>query len=236
MFRHDVGDGITLCFLFQLAVDPLAFNSIKYGFDTRLVRHQWAVVEIRRVVNVARCPTDVLLHIEHALGNDSALAGVCNARVLNGVLQIEQHAGLGALIAFIYQHGAAFQQVAVTLQREVDDGIEERMTWTDEGCQRLALRCYQGFLKDDALVARQNGLANTDEPIPVAHGCRDVGDLKAAGFSLLGDAAEPLEGFVKERFDVMGLQAARIGAFHVFADALHLADIHRIMGEYAFFE
>jgi hypothetical protein len=89
----------------------------------------------------------VLLHIEHALGNDTAFASTGEAGVLDGVLQIEQHTGLRARIALIHQHGAALQQVAVALQREVDDGVKQRVTGADKGGQWLALWRHQVFSK-----------------------------------------------------------------------------------------
>ena len=54
--------------------------------------------------------------------------------------------------------------------------------------------------------------------------------------ALFGGAAEPLEGFVKEGFDVMRLQATGFGALHVFADALYPTGIHGVASERPFFE
>jgi hypothetical protein len=85
------------------------------------------------------------------------------------VFQVEQHTRLHAGIAFIDQHGAALQQVAVALQREVDDGVEQRMAGADKGGQRLALRRDQGFLEGDALIARQHRFADADQAVAVAH-------------------------------------------------------------------
>jgi hypothetical protein len=143
--------------------------------------------------------------------------------ILNGVLQVEQHARRRPEVAFIHQHGAALQQVAVAFQGEVDDGVEQRVAGADEGRQRLALGRDEGFLEGDALITRQHGFADADEAIPVAHRGRNMGDLEAAGLALPGVAAELFEGFEKEGFDVVRLQAAGIGALHVLADALHTA-------------
>jgi hypothetical protein len=91
-------------------------------------------------MDMAGRPAGVHLDVEHALRDDPTLAGTGKARVLDGVLQIEQHARLSAGIALIDQHRAALQQVAVALQREVDDGVEQRVTGADKGGQRLALK------------------------------------------------------------------------------------------------
>ena len=152
------------------------------------------------------------------------------------MLHVEQHAGFGAHIAFIHQHGAAFQQVPIAFQGEVNDGIEQGMARTDKGSQRLALWSHQGFFKGNPLVTRQDGLANADEAVPVPYRGGDMSDFVAAGFTLLDGAAKALEGFVKEGFDVMGLQAAGVGTFHVLSDALNLAGIHGVVREHPFFK
>ena len=152
------------------------------------------------------------------------------------MFQIEQDPGQCTGVAFIHQHGAALQQVAIALQREVDDSIEQRMARTDKGRQRLSLGGHQGFLEGDALVTWEYGLTDTDESVAVTHRGGNVGDFITAGFALLDCAPELFEGFVKEGFDVVGLQAACVGAFHVLPDTLYPASIHGIVGEHSFFE
>ena len=71
----------------------------------------------------------------------------------------------------------------------------------------------------DDLVRRARAamaaFADADQAVSVAHRGRYVGDLIAARFSLLGRAAELLEGFEEERLDVVRLQTAGVGAFNV---------------------
>ena len=55
-----------------------------------------------------------------------------------------------------------------------------------------------------------------------------MGDFVAPCFLLLGRAAEPFERLVKKGFDVVRLQATGVGAFHVFADASNLAQVHGV--------
>ena len=110
------------------------------------------------------------------------------------------------------------------------------MPGTDERGQRLPLRRDQRLLEGDALVARQDRLADADQAVAVAHRRRDVRDLVAARLALLGRAAEPLERLEEERLDVVRLQAARLGALHVLADAVHAAGVHRVVGERALLE
>ena len=140
--------------------------------------------------------------IEHPLGDDAALPRRCQACVLDGVFQIEQDPRLCTGIALINQHRAAFQKIAMALKGEVDDGVEQRMTRADEGGQRVTLWRYQRLLKGNALIARQHGFTDADQPVAVSHGRRNMGDFYACGFTLLG-RCRPGSGRLPERNDSM---------------------------------
>ena len=112
--------------------------------------------------------------------------------------KIESTRGVGAGIALVNQHRPTPQKVAVAIERQVKRGIEQRMAGADEGGERLALRCDQGLLKGDALVARQHRLAHADQTVAVAHRRRNMGDLIAARLALARRAAELLECFEEE--------------------------------------
>ena len=185
---------------------------------------------------MARGAVGVELDIEHPLGDDAALARARQVRVLDRMLEIEQHARPGAGIALVHQHGAAPEQVAVALEGEIDDRVEQRMTRADEGGQRLARRRHERFLEGDALVARQHRLADADQAVAVAHGCGDVRHLVTTRLALLRVAAEPLKCFEEEGLDVVRLQTAGFGALHVFADAVHAARVHGVVRQGALFE
>ena len=236
MLRHDLGDGVALRLLLDLAVDPRALGPIEDRLHARLALGQRPVVEVGRVVNVAGRPVGVELDVEHPLGDDAALARAGEARVLDRVLDVEQHARLGPRVALVHQHRAALEQVAVAFEREVDDRVEQRMARADEGGQRLAVRRHQGLLEGDALVAGQHRLADADQAVAVAHRGRDVGDLVAARLALLGRAAQKPERLVEEGLDVVRLQAAGLGPLHVFADAVDPAGVHGVVGERPFFQ
>ena len=94
----------------------------------------------------------------------------------------------------------------------------------------------QRLLEGDALVARQDWLANPDQAIAVAHRRGNVRDLVAAVLPLLHRAAEPLKRFQEERLDIVGLEPASFGAFHVLADALNARSIHRVVNQGVFFQ
>ena len=100
------------------------------------------------------------------------------------------------------------------------------MAGADEGCQGLAWRRDEGFLKGNALVARQHRFADADEAVAVADGGGHMGNLIAARLPLAHCPPKLLKRFEKERLDVVRLQPAGIGALHVFADAVNAAGIH----------
>ena len=110
------------------------------------------------------------------------------------------------------------------------------MAGADEGRQRLALRRDERLLEGDALVARQDGLAEADQSVPVAHRRRNMGDLVAPGFALLDRAAEAFEGLEEEGLDIMGLKPARLGPLHLLADAEDARGVHGVVRQGAIFE
>src|SRR2546427_4541600 len=107
------------------------------------------------------------------------------------------------------------------------------MAGADESRQGLALRCDKRFLKGDALVARQHRFANADETVAVADGRWHMGDLIAARLPLADRPTELLKGFEEKRFNVVRLQTAGLGAFHVLTHASHAARVHDIMRQRA---
>ena len=80
-----------------------------------------------------------------------------------GVLKVKQNARGGSGIWLVHKHCAATQEIAVSLQCEVDGGIEEGVSRTHKSGQRLLLeRGNQRFLEGDALISRQYRLANAN--------------------------------------------------------------------------
>src|SRR5208282_2659735 len=65
---------------------------------------------------------------------------------------------------------------------------------------------------------------------------RDVGDLVAARFALLGRPAQKSERLVEERLDIVRLEAAGLGALHLFSDSPDPAGVHGVVGERPFFK
>ncbi len=124
----------------------------------------------------------------------------------------------------------------MALERQVENSVEERVARADEGRERLALRRNQFLLEGDTLVARHHRISHTNLAVAVPDRRRHVGDLVAAWLTLAGSPPQTLEGFKKERLDVVRLEAPRFAALHLFTDARHSARIHGIMGERAIFD
>ena len=195
-----------------------------------------SVIQIGCVVQVSGVSVRVQFDVEHALGDDPPVPGAGQAGVLNRVLQIEQHARSGAGVTLIHQDRAPAQQITVALKREVDRGVQQRMAGAQERGQGLALRGDECLLERDALVARQHGLANANQAVPVAHRRGDVGDLVPSRFPLLDGTAKSPEGFQEEGLDVVRLQPAGLGPLHLFAHAEHARRVHAVMRQRPFFE
>ena len=162
MLRDDDADGVRLRRLLQLPADPGALGPGEERVDRRLVVRQRPVVEIRRIVQMARHAVVIELDVEHPLRDDAPIAGTGDAGVLQGMLDGEEHTGRRAVVALVDEDRAALEQVAVAFQDQVDDGVEQRMAWTDESRQRLPGRGDQRLLEHDPFVAGEDWLAGPD--------------------------------------------------------------------------
>ena len=151
------------------------------------------------------------------------------ARILDGVLQVEEHAWPVTPIALVDQHRAPLQEITLSFQCQVNHRIEQWVPGTDERRQGLALRCNQRLLEGDALVARQYRLADADQSVSIPDRRRNVGDLVAPRLALLRGTAEALERFAEERLDVVRLEAARFRSHHVLSYSLHAACVHCVV-------
>lgn len=78
------------------------------------------------------------------------------------MFEVKQHAGFGPGIALVHQYGSSAQQIAMALQRQVDGGIQQRMTWADKSSKRLALYRNQRLLEGDPLIPGKNGFTDPD--------------------------------------------------------------------------
>ena len=157
---------------------------------------------------------------EKPLRDDPPLTTFRQACILDRVLKEKQDSGAGSKIALVNEHGAATQQVAMPLQRDVDDRVEKWMARADEGGQRLARGRDQCLLESDTLVAWQDRFAQADQAVAIAHRSGHIGDLVPVRFSLLGNAAEPPESFKEERLHIVRLKTPCFGALHLLADPM----------------
>ena len=86
----------------------------------------------------------------------------------------------------------------MSLERQVERGVEQRVPRANERRERLALRCDEVLLEGDALVAREDRLSGSYQSVSVANGRRDIRDLVAVLLALANGAPEPAEGLQEE--------------------------------------
>jgi len=108
------------------------------------------------------------------------------------------------------------------------------MARTNELCQGLAWDADQFFLERQAFVSREDGIAHADDPVPVANDGRNVGRLVTLRLPFPQGSAEPLEGFIEEGGNEMGLKTASLGPFHVFPNLPDAGGIHGVVRQGVF--
>src|ERR1700686_2141866 len=99
------------------------------------------------------------------------------ARILNCVLKSEQHTRASAEVALINQHSAALQKIAMTLEREIKNGVQQLVSGADEVRESLTRLCDQIFLEGDAFIARKYWIARPDLTVAIAHRSWHMRDL-----------------------------------------------------------
>ena len=124
----------------------------------------------------------------------------------------------------------------MAFERQVERRVQQRVAGADKSRQGLALQCDEGFFEGYAFVARQYWLTNADEAVAVTDRGWHMRDLIAARLPLAGRPSELLKGFEKERLDVVRLQAAGLGAFHLLAYTGHAARVHGVMRQGTLFK
>ena len=148
--------------LLQVACDPSALRAGQQGIHAWLIRAERTVIEVRRIMQMCALPC-VQLDVKHLLRDGTPVAVLQQARILDGVLHVKQDSRHGAGIALVHKDGTAAKQIAVTVEREVERSIKERMSWADESCKGLSLRRNQVLLERNALVARLDSF-----PVPIS--------------------------------------------------------------------
>ena len=133
----------------------------------------WTTIDIPNPSLKAVVAGSTLLQLAAFVG----VAALFGARVLDGMLQIEQSAYLFTGVMGINQDRSLPQQAAITFQNQVRHRVHERVPWADELCHRLPGQVDGLFVERDALVARQYGTAQL--PAAVADDGRHMGNLPA---------------------------------------------------------
>jgi hypothetical protein len=124
----------------------------------------------------------------------------------------------------------------VSLKREVECGIQQRMTRTYKGSQHLTRGRNDGFVKNHSLIPLLDGVATPNLAIPCSDRAGNARDLEAMRLALPGDPSQTSERFEEEVLDITGLQPSRLCALHLFPDSSHSACIHCVMSQGSFFQ
>src|SRR5881409_3652954 len=135
------------------------------------------------------------------------------------------------MVAFVDENSSATQQIPVALQREIECGIQKRMAWTDKCRKGLTLGRDQILFESNSLVTLQDRIAAADQPIPVADRSGNMCEFVPPGLALTNGPTQLLERLDKERFNVVGLKALRLGAFHIFTNTGNAAGVHCVVRE-----
>ena len=156
--------------------------------------------------------------------------------ILDGILNVEQQADFLAGVVFIHQHRTAFQHIGILFADEVNHRFQQRMPRTNLVGNGQPLHVAVLLVKADTLVLGCHRHAEANQLVAGANPVRNADDFVAAGFALADDAAQDGECFDKERFDEVRLQLVCFHALHFFANSHYLVDVHRVLGQCAFFQ
>jgi len=85
--------------------------------------------------------------VEHTSGNDAAFACVGQARILNGMFDVEKHTRPSAGVSFIHQDSAPLHKITLTLQDQIDNRIQKWMAGANKGGKRLSRWRHQRLSK-----------------------------------------------------------------------------------------
>jgi hypothetical protein len=113
------------------------------------------------------CARSVELDVQHPLRNDTSIAGTSRDRILNRVFEVEHNARRQSKISFVNEDGSTAQQVPVTLEGQIDRGVQKRVTGEHVRRQWLPLGCDEGLFESDAFIPWEDRLSNSDQPITV---------------------------------------------------------------------
>lgn len=171
---NDGRHGMNLSLAFDLPVDPGALRPGEDGLWLGLIRRQGPEIKVGGIVDVAGSSGGIHFDVEHALRDDPALACTRDAGVLDGMLEVEEDAWRGPRVALVHEDAAPLEEIAIPLEGEVDDRIEERRAGADEGSQRLPRWRDELLFEGRSFITWQHGFPETDDPVTVAYDRRDV--------------------------------------------------------------
>ena len=191
------------------------------------------VIQIGRITGAAGGAILLQLHKVDVLGDDPLGAARQQNAILNGILDVKQQPGVGAVIAVVHKNRALLEYLSVALPHKINDGFQQRMSGAKQFGWDHALHIAALFFKAHPFVSLQHWLPKADLHIPAAHRRGHKGDLVASGLARAYLATHRAEGFQKECLDKVGLQLVRLHPLHLFPDGGDLLYVHGVIGQSA---
>ena len=150
------------------------------------------------------------------------------------MLQVEEQARRLAGVGLVDEHRAALEELAVTLEHEIDGGAQERVARADQLGAGLLVDLV--LLEAHPLVTLEHRGALTDVAVALAQRRGHVGDLEAPLFAAVDPPAKAAERLEEEGLDEVGLQPPGVGTLHLFAQRLDAAYVHGVVHQGALVE
>src|SRR5690348_9899088 len=104
MLGDDRSDRIRERLWLEIARNPCALGSSEQRLNRRVVVTYWAEIEIRRICDMLSVAIRIKLHVHHPFRDLPSLAGRQDARILNRVFEIEEHAWPRARVALVNEN------------------------------------------------------------------------------------------------------------------------------------
>jgi hypothetical protein len=134
-------------------------------------------------------------------------------------------------LRLVNKQSASLQQLTVTLEREVKNGLQQWMTRSEQLGGRVAFQTGEALVEGDSLITRKHLSGATDYPVPLTNSLGDPRDLESKAFSFGHTATQTLEAVCKPCPNMMWLQLACFGLKQILTNAFNIGGIEDVRSE-----